>query len=74
MAGRVLRPGGQAGFGWMAQDLNPAGVVGNATLADATLGARLVDHFAATLALVIEEAADFDLSALAEHGPRWEPC
>ncbi|MBS0510094.1 MAG: creatininase family protein [Proteobacteria bacterium] len=74
IAGRVLRPGGQAGFGWMAQDLNPAGVVGNAMLADAALGARLVDHFAATLARVIEEAADFDLSALAEHGPRWEPC
>lgn len=73
LAGRVLRPGGQAGFGWMAQDLNPGGAIGDATLADAAMGERLVDHFAATLARVIEEAADFDLSALAEHGPRWAP-
>lgn len=70
-AGRLLRPGGEAGFGWMAQDLNAGGVTGNAKLADAALGERLVRHFASTLARIIEEAKDFDLTTLAAHGPRW---
>lgn len=62
--GRVLGPEGEAGFGWMAQDLHPSGAAGDARLADAALGARLVAHFAARLARVIEDARDFDLAAL----------
>ncbi|TAH50542.1 MAG: creatininase family protein [Betaproteobacteria bacterium] len=72
LAGRLLGPEGEAGFAWMAQDLNPGGATGNATLADAALGARLVAHYAAALAQVIEDARDFDLSTLAGHGPHWE--
>lgn len=63
-AARVLGPEGEAGFAWMAQDLNPSGVTGDARLADAALGARLVEHFAIVLARVIEDARDFDLAAL----------
>nr|CDQ33325.1 Creatinine amidohydrolase [Virgibacillus halodenitrificans] len=68
-AGRTLLPEGDAGFAWMAQDLHPSGVVGNATLATPILGKRLVAHFAGRLASVIEEARCFDLAQLREHGP-----
>lgn len=63
-AGCVLGPEGEAGFGWMAQDLHPSGVCGDASLADEALGARLVGHFGERLARVIEDARDFDLAAL----------
>ena len=62
--GRLLGPEGEAGFAWMAQDLNPAGATGEARLADAALGARLVEHFSTALARVIEDAQDFELAAL----------
>ena len=62
--GGLLGPEGEAGFAWMAQDLNPAGATGDARLADAALGARLVDHFSTALARVIEDAQDFELVAL----------
>lgn len=65
--GCVLGPGGEASFAWMAQDLNPGGATGDARLADAALGARLVEHFATVLARVIEDARDFDLASLAAH-------
>ncbi|WP_110675502.1 creatininase family protein [Salinicola sp. RZ23] len=63
-AGARLGPEGDAGYAWMAQDLHPSGVTGDATLADAATGSRLVAHFAARLAEVIEVAAAFDLSTL----------
>lgn len=66
--GRVLGPEGEAGFAWMAQDLNPGGATGDARLADAALGARLVEHFGVALARVIEDARDFDLVALGVAG------
>ena len=67
--GRLLGPEGEAGFAWMAQDLNPTGATGDARLADASLGARLVAHFSALLARVIEDAQDFELATLrAEKG------
>ncbi|MGO1343368.1 creatininase family protein [Chromohalobacter japonicus] len=69
-AGRTLLPEGDAGFAWMAQDLHPSGVVGNATLATPALGERLVAHFAARLASVVEEAHCFDLAQLRERSPQ----
>ena len=62
--GCLLGPEGEAGFGWMAQDLHSSGATGNAQDASAALGARLVDHFAARLAQLIDEAHDFDLAQL----------
>ncbi len=66
--GARLGPEGEAGFGWMAQDLHPAGVAGNALLADAALGRRLVAHFSTCLARLIEEAHGFDVARF--DGPR----
>lgn len=65
-AGSLLGPEGEAGFAWMAADLNPAGVTGNACLASAELGARLVEHFADALARIIADAHGFDLGRLAD--------
>lgn len=62
--GCLLGPEGEAGFGWMAQDLHISGATGNAQHASAALGARLVDHYAARLAQLIDEAHDFDPAPL----------
>lgn len=63
MAGRgeLLGPEGEAAFAWMAEDLHPGGVVGNARLADAALGERLVGHYAERLARLLEEARALDI-------------
>ena len=59
-----LRPEGAASFSWLAGDLNPSGVVGDATRADAGLGARLVSHYGTVLAQVIRDAKEFPLEWL----------
>jgi len=59
-----LRPTGRLGFAWMAQDLNAAGVVGDASKADGETGRRIVDHCSAGLAQLIAETARFPLSTL----------
>ena len=61
---RHLQPEGTIGFGWLAQDLNPAGVVGDAAGADAAMGARLVAHVGRCLAELVTETAAFDLANL----------
>lgn len=53
-----LRPFGRiAGFGWQAQDLNPSGAVGDAGLASAEAGARLLDQAAAKALAIIGDLA-----------------
>jgi creatinine amidohydrolase len=42
----LLGPEGPASFSWLSQDLHGDGAVGNAQLADAELGLRLVRHYA----------------------------
>lgn len=66
---RVFAAEGGAGFAWQAQDLNPAGVTGDAADADAERGAAVLDHLARRVAGALAEMAAFPLSALAE-GPR----
>ena len=39
-----LTPTGTHSFGWIAQDLNPDGAVGNAAIATAEKGARTAEH------------------------------
>jgi creatinine amidohydrolase len=56
-----LRAAGRVGFGWQSQDLNRAGVVGNAAAATGELGARLVAHAAAGLAELIADLIRFEL-------------
>lgn len=64
----LLGPEGPAAFSWMSQDLHTDGVVGNALLADAALGSRLVEHYASAIAKVIRESAQFPLDALGQRG------
>jgi creatinine amidohydrolase len=59
----VLGPEAEASWAWMAQDLNPQGVVGRADLASADLGQRLVDFYAGKLARVLSETAGTRLPA-----------
>src|SRR6056297_3388795 len=53
----VLGPEGEAAWAWMAQDLNPKGVVGNASAASADLGQQLIEFYGEKLAQIIREAA-----------------
>ncbi|MEO7853601.1 MAG: creatininase family protein, partial [Rubrivivax sp.] len=43
------------GLGWMAQDLNPQGVCGNASAASADKGSALLQHMAAGLCRLLAE-------------------
>lgn len=61
---RHLSPHGRVSFGWQTQDLNPAGVCGDATAADAAMGQRLVGHFARGLRDLLVEVDRFPLSNL----------
>lgn len=63
-AGLGVRPSGDASFAWLAQDLHPAGVAGNAAAADAATGERLVAAFGRRLADIVLETAAFDLALL----------
>ena len=56
----VLRVEGAAGIGWLAEDLNPDGVVGDAASASAELGRQLLDHYAAALAALITDVQRLD--------------
>lgn len=58
-----LLPGGGAAPAWQAQDLHPAGAVGNAAAATAEDGARLLDFAAERIAALVEEVRRFDAAA-----------
>ena len=55
-----------ASFAWLASDLNQSGVTGNAGLASAELGGRLVEHYGGLLADVIQDAAAFPIERLGD--------
>lgn len=61
---RRVGPEGEASFAWLAGDLNPYGVTGDARLADAETGQRLVAHYGRVLAEVIQDARAFPLDRL----------
>ena len=48
---------GRVAFAWQAQDLNPAGAVGDARLGTAEMGRKLIDSAAARLAALADELA-----------------
>ena len=52
------------GIGWMAQDLNTAGVVGDASMATAELGQQLLTHMSGALSTLCDELAATPLSTL----------
>lgn len=61
-----LRAEGGTAFAWQAQDLNAAGVTGNAANADAKRGAVMLDHIATKISLTLDDLAAFNLSDLRE--------
>lgn len=54
------------GFGWKAQDLNPAGAVGNAARADAERGRAYLEHIAGSFAELLAEVAATPLGVIAD--------
>ena len=60
----LLKPEGAVGFGWMSEDLNPAGALGDAAAATAELGAAIVDEVGARVAALVQELRQIDLSRL----------
>jgi len=63
-AGGLLGPERPVGFGWMSQDLHPAGVCGNAAGADAERGRVLLDHLAGCLVRLVGEVLALPLGVL----------
>jgi creatinine amidohydrolase len=62
---RHLSPIGRAApFAWQTQDLNPTGVCGDPTLADAEHGRRLVEQAAVKLVEILAEVDRFPLDRL----------
>ncbi len=59
-----LRGHGPAQFGWKAQDLNPAGAVGNASAASADKGRAVTDHQAAAFVELCRDVEAFDVNRL----------
>ena len=54
--------GAGIGIGWLAEDLNPAGVTGDAASATIELGERILDHLGTGLARLLEDVAALDWS------------
>ena len=63
---RVLRAEGAVGLGWAAQDLNPAGVTGDAAAATAEAGQAILDHWGRALADLIVDLTRFPLASLVD--------
>lgn len=61
---KQLRVHGPVQFGWKAQDLNPAGVVGNAAAATPEKGKASLDHAAKGMVELLEDVAGFDVGTL----------
>jgi creatinine amidohydrolase len=60
-----LRPAGQHGFGWIAQDINRDGAVGDASAATAEKGRLTAEHQADGFIALLRDVARFPLSELA---------
>jgi creatinine amidohydrolase len=58
-----LRPTGPSAYGWIASDLNPAGVVGEADRASAEKGRRAARHAAEGFIALLRDVERFDLAA-----------
>jgi creatinine amidohydrolase len=65
----VLTPEGGIAFGWEAQDLNPAGALGDATAASAETGAAILEHAAARLVQLWDEVRRLDVERWMREGP-----
>lgn len=63
-----LRGHGKAQYGWMSEDLNPSGALGNAGLATAEKGRLSLDHAARGFIELLQDIETFDLSRLCSPG------
>ncbi|MGI9402514.1 MAG: creatininase family protein [Rhizobiaceae bacterium] len=63
---KYLRAYGPHAMGWKMQDLNPSGVVGNATLATAEKGELLLAHSVSGLCKLAEDMVAFDPALFSE--------
>lgn len=68
-----LVPASGAAPAWQAQDLNPAGAVGDAAAASAKAGAALLDHCAARLVSLLEAVRRCDIAAWLGNTPEGMP-
>ncbi|MBM3577023.1 MAG: creatininase family protein [Alphaproteobacteria bacterium] len=59
-----LRADRPAGFGWMAQDLSPAGAMGDASKASAEKGEAVADYWATAFIELLRDVEAFDLTRL----------
>ena len=65
----VLTPEGGVGFGWETQDLHPAGALGDASTATATLGHLILEHQATRLVQLLNEVQQLDIDGWMQPGP-----
>jgi creatinine amidohydrolase len=63
-----LRATPPVGFGWMSNDLNEFGALGNAAIATAEKGEACADYGATAFIELLEDVAAFDLTRLTK-GP-----
>jgi creatinine amidohydrolase len=59
-----LRATGPQGFGWIAQDLNPDGALGDASIATADKGKATAEHQAGGLIALLRDMTQFSLERL----------
>ena len=62
---RLLRPAGTHSFGWIAQDINPDGAVGDASAGTAEKGRLTAEHQADGFIALLRDVARFPLTDLA---------
>lgn len=60
----LLKPQGAVSFGWMSEDLNTAGALGDASAATPEFGASIVDDVGLRIAKLVSELREIDLSRL----------
>ena len=61
---KYLRATQPIGFGWMSQDLSPAGAMGDASAATLTKGEAAAAHGATAFVILLREVAAFDIARL----------
>jgi creatinine amidohydrolase len=62
-----LRAYGPHAFGWMMRDLNDAGAAGNAAVATAEKGEKLIAHAVHGLVELVDDVARFEIEILEKH-------
>lgn len=68
-AAPALHPQAGSPLAWQAQDLNPAGAVGDASLATAEIGNALIDHAAQNMSRLWQQVAAFDVETWLANEP-----